>query len=318
MAFQIATQTTDLDRTDNINEVRALAGRHSARNPDLAAMDLPSLVERAQWGGHAAALELVTRHEPMIRKLISRASVGSAAKTDLQQAAMEGFLASLKSYDASKGTAVFTHAHTYVIAALREANRESAPRPAASRNQAYYWAAMDACDRDAVKARAYCRLQRLSINDLEFFAEEGDTLAREILDKRIDQFDALVRRDADDAPEWDEYAARPGRGLDGPAFDSIHATVAYLDASADLGDGEGDTGHDTTGDPNAVDAFASVIERMALGQLLAALHGRDRDVMMRHLHGDTDRDIADALGLSRTRVVNLRAAIVRRFRKLSA
>lgn len=316
MTFQIATQTTDLDRVDTINDVRALAGRNAARHP-WADVEPAALVEAARFGYQDAAVELIARHEPMIRKLISRASVGSAAKPDLQQAAMEGFLKSLKSYDASKGTGVFTHAHTYVIAALREANREASPLPAASRNQAYYWAAMDACDRDAVKARAYCRLQRLSVTDLEFFAEEGDTLAREILDKRIDQFDALVRKDADDAPDWDEFAARPGRGLDGPTFDTIHATVAYLDMAADTDDGEGDTGHDTTADPNAGDPYAPIVERLALGQLLATLDGRDRDVMTRHLNGATDRDIADELGLSRPRVVNIRAAITRRFRKLA-
>lgn len=315
MTFQIATQTTDLDRVDNISAVTAEARAYRTRYPDVAAEPLADVAARAQRGDGAAVAELVIRYEPQLRKAANRARI--APQTDRQQAALTGFVAAVMTFDATKGADLYTYAHTRVVAEVRNTNREHAPRPAAERNQAYYWSALDACDGDAVKARHYVGLLRLSTNDLEPLADAGDMLAREILDARMDQYDAAVRRDADSAPEWEAFAARTGRGLDGPTFDAIHATVTYLDASADLDDGEGDTGHDMTADPDAADAYADLTEHVAFAQLLATLDGRDLDIMARHLNGETDREVADALGLSRTRVVNVRAAIVGRFRKLA-
>lgn len=311
MTFQTATQTTDLDRVDPIRD--AVDSRRTRRE-HWADAETGALVAWAQEGYEGAQLELIARYEPQLRTAANRTRI--APQTDRHQAALTGFLAAVQTYNPAKGVDLYTYAHTKVLAEVRNANREHSPRPAPERNQAYYWSAMDVCDGDACKARHYCGLLRLSISELEPLADSGDTLAREILDKRVDQYDALVLRD--EAPEWEEYAARKGRGLDGPTFDAIHATVTYLDAGADLGDGEGDTGHDIVSDPNARDEYTDVDDRIALEQLLGTLVGRERDIMWAHLDGMTDRAIAELTGLSRPRVVNIRKAVVARLRKLAA
>lgn len=318
MSFQTATQTTDLDRVDNIGAVTAEARAYRVRRPELAAEPLANLTDRAKFGDADAVPELVLRYEPQLRKAANRARI--APQSDRQQAALTGFVAAVMTFDTTKGADLYTYAHTRVVAEVRNTNREHSPRPAAERNQAYYWSAMDHCDGDPLKARRFCGLMRLSVAELEPLAEADDTLAREILNTRLDQYDAAVRRD--DAPEWEEYAGRPGRGLDGPTFDAIHQRVTYLDAPLSGGEftdagHDAEEGHDTTGDPNATDPYEAATENLALAQMLATLDDRDRDIMTRHLDGETDRAIADALGVSRPRVVNLRAAIVRRFRKLA-
>ena len=317
MSFISATQTTDLDRTDNLRPVTGLAAKYR-RATLVGNRDEPCLVTAARLGSEAATAELVARYEPRIRAIVSRFKTGNAPDTDRQQAALEGLMAAIRAAKSDATTGFFTLAHLKITQAVKDANAAYADKPTERHAEALYWAAMKACDGDAVKARRYAGLLRLSVLDLEPLAEAGDMLAREILDSRIDRFDAAVRRDPDSAPEWDEFAAQTGRGLDGPTFDVIHGAVTYLDASAETDDGEGESGHDVTADPNAGDPFAEVEERTALVQLVGALDDRSRDIIARHLDGQTDREIADALGLSRPRVANLRAAAVRRMRKLAA
>lgn len=312
MSFVSATQTTDLDRADVIGAAVTEARANRVRNPKMGEMGVPELVEYARFDGDAAKLELVSRYEPQLRAAANRAKI--APQTDRQQAALTGFLAAVKTFDPAKGVDVYTHAHPFVLAEVRDANRDHSPRPAAARNQAYYWAAMDVCDGDAVKARRYCGLLRESVETLEPLAEAGDMLAREVLNARLDTYDACVRRDPDNAPEWAEYAARRGRGLDGPTFDAIHQSVTYLDASAETEDGEGVTGHDMIADPNARDPYAEIEERESFAQVLGVLESREREIIGYYLSGQTDRDTADAMGLSRTRVVNIRAAAIRKMR----
>lgn len=316
MTFVAATQSTDLDRSDNITPLVQRAAQYRAERPALRDMRELCLVTMAKLGSDSATVELVARHEARIRALVSKYRTGNAPDPDRQQAALVGFLDAIHADNNSGQAGFFTLAHRKITDQLREANAAYSDRPAERHADARYWLAMNACDGDAVKARRYSGLMRLSTNDLEDLAD-GDTLAREILDNRIDRYDAMMRRDPDSTPDWSDYAAQTGRGLDGPTFDAIHSGVTYLDASAELNDGEGDTAYDVTTDPRATDPFAALDDEIALTQMLATLEGREREIMMRHLSGETDREIADALDISRPRVVNIRKAIVKRFRKLA-
>ena len=137
-------------------------------------------------------------------------------------------------------------------------------------------------------------------------------LAREIIDARVDRWEARVRRDPEGTPAWDDFAAERGRGLDGPTFDTIHGEITYLDASAV------DHHEDVAlTDPAATEGFEIAEGRLAMAQLLATLEGRDAEIMAAYLAGKTDRETADELGISRARVVNLRRAIIARLRKLA-
>lgn len=334
MAFVSATQTTDLDRADTIREAVAGALLRREMDPKLSEVDEGQLIERAQLGEDAATLELVARHEPRIRALVSECRVSNGAPVqDLHQAALLGFLDAIQRYEPG-AAAFFTFARPYVRLALTEANRASSPVPVATNNHKRYFAAMRAADGDPVIARRWTALQRLSIAALEVVAESGDRdagLAREIVDARVDVYEAHVRRgyvstgrgrgERTPVPSWEEYREQRGRGLTGPEFDLIHAALTYesLDAPA-----EGDEGSDTEardasarsvmGEPGD-DPFTAVEDGVAFGQLLSVLDARERDIILRHLGGATDREIAEALGLSRPRVVTVRSKAIDRMRR---
>lgn len=344
MEFVSATQGIDLDRTDNINGVRFAAeyerGKVTATLVDASDMEL---VRLARDGGESATLELIARYEARIRKLVNQAYAGAAPKTDLQQAAMLGVLTALEeSRHHADPADFFTFAYFYIRGELSEANRGHSPDAAEKHSHRYYFAAMRAADNDPCVARRWSALQRLSIAELECVAEAGGAdamLAREIVDGRVDVYERHVRRgyvgtsrgrgERKPVPSWDEYRMQTGRGLDYATFDAVHAAVTYLedgagsgmtrlDASADTGEGDdGATGHDVTAAPDAADPFAEVENRTALAQLSATLDDREREIIARHLGGETDRAIAEALGLSRPRVVNLRTAAIARMRKLA-
>lgn len=341
MSFTSATQSTDLDAVDNMNAVRYAAEyyRDKITSDTGTAADM-DLAKRARDGDETATMELITRCEARIRKMVNQAFAGAAPKTDLQQAAMLGVLAALREWN---GTADFyTFAHGYVRFELSAANRGHAPEGAEANDYKRYYAAMRAADNDPAVARRWSALQKLSIAALEMVADSGGqdaTLAREIIDGRVDVYERHVKRgyvgtgrgkgERKPVPSWDEYRETKGRGLDGSTFDAVHAAVTYLedaagngmtrlDAGTDTGDGdEGATGHDVTAAPNAEDPFAEAENRVAVAQMVSALDERERGIITRHLDGDTDREISEALGLSRPRVVNVRSAAVARMRKLA-
>jgi len=318
MAFQCATQTTNLESADQINAVRYAALSFRERYPDAETMSEPHVIALAQHGDEDAMYELITRHEARIRKLVHRHLVDAAPKPDLQQAALLGFVEAVRDYKPGRGVGLFTFAHFRITKMLQSANAAYDSRGIARNAHQRYWFAMEKADGDAVTARHWAGLECLSAADLEPLADAGDMIAREIVDARLDRWERLVSRDPDNAPEWDTYAAEPGRGLGGPAFDAIHAAVSYLDAPSETDDGDAGDAHDTTADPEAGDPYADAENRAAFAQVLGTLDDREQKIITSHLDGMTDRAIADALGLSRPRVVNIRAAAVRKMRKLAA
>lgn len=345
MTFNAATQETNLDRADNIAPVRTAAEAARDRiTSDTATAEETTLVRRAQAGDEGATVELIARYEARVRKLVNQSYAGAAPKCDLQQAAMLGLMTALdESRHGDDPADFFTFAYGYIRRELSETNRGHSPDGAESAAHKHYFAAMRAADNDPAVARRWSALQRLSIAALEMVADSGgqdEALAREIIDHRVDVYERHVKRgyvgtgrgkgDRKPVPAWEDYRETKGRGLDGSTFDAIHGSVTYLedavgngmtrlDAGADTGDDdEGATGHDVTAAPNAVDPFTEVENRAAFGEMFAALDDRARDIIARHLDGETDRAIAEALGLSRPRVVNLRTAAIARMRKLAA
>lgn len=338
MTFETATQATDLDRVDNIRAAtdEAKSNRERYNGADVEAA---SLLAEAQLDNKAATLELIARHEARIRAVVSEFRVSNgAAETDLQQAALLGFLTALAEYDPTGTAEFFTFAHNHIRVELSEANRTTSAVPVAWAQHKRFFSAMRAADNDPAVARRWTQLQRGSIAELEVIAEsdgEDAELAREIIDHRVDVYESHVRRgyvstgrgrgDRKPVPEWEAYRHQSGRGLTGPEFDTIHGALTYESLDVPRGDADGD---DDTAVPcdslaeaagsRPADPYADVDGQIAIDQLLSELDDREQHVIVRHLDGETDREIAAALGLSRTRVVNIRAEAVARMRKLSA
>jgi RNA polymerase sigma factor (sigma-70 family) len=333
MTFQTATQSTDLDRTDNIRAAVDAA-------PGWGDVPMDSLVMLAKDGSEPAKLELIARCEAYIRGLVSEFRRGNgAAEPDLQQSAMLGFLAALADFVPDGRAEFTTFAYSRIRREMTEANRTASPVPVASSHHKRFFAAMRAADNDPAVARRWSALQKLSIAELETVAElsaENGPLAREIIDRRVDIYAQHEARGyvttgrgkgaQSPVPEWDDYRNQAGRGLSGHEFDTIHAALTYESLDTTHGDDDGADDADrrepvaepVTADPDAADPFTDVDNAIALGQLTRTLEPRDADVIRRHLNGETDRDIATALGVSRPRVVNIRRAAIARMRKLAA
>lgn len=307
-----ATQETDISRLDNIaNVMRATsayrsAGKVSEHTPES------DVVAAAQAGDEYAVMELITRLAARLRAMVSRG--GEAPRVDLEQAAMLGVLEALQTYDPNRGVAFFTHAHDAVMRGMEETVRVTDPRMVPSRSQSRYWEAMRATDYDAEKARRWSGYQRLSAAELETIADEtGDVIAREIVDARYDAWERNPK-----GREWEEAARETGRGLEGFAFDAIHANVTYLDVQ--VGDDSGDlfTRHDViAADEHPVD---DAVDSIAVRQMLEALDERSAEVV-RSLFGidtpaETAADVAERLGISRPRVMNIRKEALRALAQL--
>jgi len=314
--MQTATQATNLDRIDNIRAVTDAAERYRVAGlvPPQDS-DTRHLVIAAKGDGPAAEfakVELIARCEKRLRKLISRHGVGSAASVDLEQAAMLGTLRALDKVDPDGPAAFFTYAHNIIVEELREVVRTADPKPAERSINARYWAAMAATDYDAVKARRWAGYQCMSAVELEAIAEEtGDVIAREIVDARYDRWERNPR-----GREWEDVAQDTGRGLDGPTFDAVHASVSYLDAPvSDDSDDDTMTPHESIADPDGERDRLTAEDRQALRQLLATLDERDAEII-RSLFGferpaRTAADVAEEWGISRPRVMNIKAKALR-------
>ncbi|GGQ07974.1 RNA polymerase sigma factor (sigma-70 family) [Actinomadura coerulea] len=314
----IATQTTDLDRTDNF---RAVVDAANGLRDQTNAGDWTEgmLVAAAKNGQEWATLELISRYEARLRRLVARANVDTAAVPDLQQAAMLGVLEALRKVDPDRPNEFFTYAHSFVLAELTEANRTADPKPAERNEVKRYWSAMRAVDGDAVRARRWAEYQRLSAVELEGIAEEsGDVMAREIVDSRFDRWERKPN-----GRTWEEASAERGRGLDGPTFDAVHSSVTYLDADAgDDGDGESLPLHETiaTTDTDQTEQINNELTALAL---VASLDDRDALVVncLFGVNGETQRtaaEVGEMLGITRPRVQNVKAAALRRLAKIGA
>lgn len=315
-----------MNDADNITHVIDAARARREVHPHLRDMDESSLLQAAQGGDESAILELIARHETRIRHLVTRAQVGAAPAEDLQQEALYGILDAVAAFDSerSNGCAFFTYAHRRICTALQNANASYDARGIARNAYQRYWYAMEKADGDPRIARHWAALECLPVRaatgpDLETLAEGGDMIAREIVDIRWDRWERMHRRDPESAPTWEAYAAERGRGLDGPTFDAIHASVTYLDAPIDATDADASTWHDVVADPHGQDAEHAAENNVVVASLLTMLDDRAREVVTR-LHGldghapETQRAIALRLGLSRPRIANIARAAYRRMR----
>lgn len=310
-----ATQSTDLDAYDGLGAAVKAAEAYRDVRPDLTTMDEAALITAAQGGDEAAALELVARHEDQLGRLVRNALVGAAPLADLYQEAMAALLEAVQSYDPEAATesALYTYAHDRIRSNLRAANAAYDPRGCGRTVYQRYWRAMERADGDPEIARRWAELERLSARELEEIAEAGDILAREIVDERYDRWEKSVRRAPDTTPTWEDYAAKPGRGLTGAEFDTVHAAVTYLDASA---------GHsDRISDPYTSADHAAVVTRLGIAKALDALDDTSREIITR-MYGldgqspETQRELSLRLGLSRPRVANLARAAYRQLARL--
>lgn len=262
--------------------------------------------------GEPGALELISRCAPRLAALVQRAARANAAeREDLEQAAMLGVLESLPRYNATHGTEPFTYARSYVVNALAAANRTSQAVPTPQSAHDRFWAAMAACANDSRRAREWSRLQRLTGYELLELVDAGNDLAADIMDARIARWE---RRGQD----VDAMLGERGRGLEPAEFDAIHSALMYVSVDApehDAREDDAPTLAETVACPSAQTAYAEVEDRETVACILAGLESRERFILARHygIGGVqlTDSEIAAELGISRTRVVNLRTKLVR-------
>jgi len=322
MQFTAATQTTDLDRVDNFRTVADAAETY--RIAGLVSEDASDrdLLVTARGEGPAAEFakaELIARCERRLRGLVRQYGMSITADVDLSQAAMLGVLRALNKMPELDGAEFFTYAHGIIVEEIREANRVANPKPAERNAEARYWQAMNACDGDPVRAQRWAEYQCKSAAELEAIAEEtGDVIAREIVDARYDRWERNPR-----GREWEDVAKERGRGLDAVTFAAIHESVTYLDdvAMTNHSVHDGDTTyHELIPDPRGEDAHASAETREAVRQMLGALDDRERQVIaaLYGIDGPAMKavDIAHALGVSRPRVMNIKAKALRKLASL--
>lgn len=323
-----------LDMADNIGNAVAAAGVALKRRPHLREAPDTFLADEARQGDQGAALVLVARHEARLRSMATRAYVDAAPRADLMQAALEGLLEGVAAFEGRNGADVFTLAWSYVGRALRRANREAGDKAAPGQAETRYWASIDYADGFARRnrtepsdyvARRWSGMQRESLAVLETYAEAGTDadalIARDIVNARVDRYDALVRKG--EAPEWSAYANAegrdlPDRGLTGPAWDAIHAQVTYIDHPGLNEEGE----PVDFAEPESADPYEVVHARLAVAALLPTLDERAREVLTLRYGLDgaeamEQRDVARKLGCSQQTVSRVERAALENLREIA-
>ena len=300
---------------DNFSRLSYAANRYEH---ELVLHDVTD-TELVQTWGDEGRVVLISRCIPRLRRLVGRAAgAGSAAREDLQQAAILGFLDALDRFDPERGTEPFTYAHTTIVKELQKANRDEEPVPTRQSAHDRYCAAMAATDNDPVKAREWSRLQRLTGFEIQNEADTGNTIASDILDERIERWERAGR---------DVLACmtETGRGLEPADFDTIHEALNYVSVDAPLtNDPEGEAGtlHDVVPDDSTQAAYASVEDKATVAAYMSHLNEREQAIVT-GLFGiggveRTATELAEEWGISRPRILNIRKAAVAKMTKAAA
>lgn len=272
-------------------------------------------------GTEEGHLVLIVRAGGQIRDMVTRAGrvPDAAEREDLLQAAMMGYLEALKKFDPTRGTQPFTYAYPAIHEALRDANRSASPKPARRDDHERYHQAMTAMDGNPVDAREWSRLQRLRGWEVQREADNGNHVAEQLITRRIYRWENQGR----DVATMMHAEEGRGRGLTPLVFDAIHARVTYLDVTTPCDDDNDAPLYDTLEADDSQKAHNHAENTVAVQQLLTHLDDRERTVITAFygLEGRYEhkaQEVADEIGVSRSRVLNIRKAALGKLAKVAA
>lgn len=295
----------------NFDAIAHAAARYTS---EYVLEDVPSR-ELPEWG-EPGVVVLVDRCRGQLKRMVAYYAKGERSEfADLENAAILGFITALQNYDPARGADPMTYAYHSVRRELQAACRLAVAKTLPDRQHERFWAAMDACDNVPEKARRWAELQCMGGQALQDLADAGDGMASDIITARIARWERKGQDVADMmAADGDDI----DRGLSPAVFDDIYSALHYTSIDAALTDPEGNAVAvaDSVGDPSAQTAYVDVENRAAIARMLHVLDDRERDIIA-GLYGLDGSEVpaielAERHGISRPRVLNIRAAALRK------